>query len=416
MKLTIKAVGAAKPREKPYKLADGNGMFLLVNPNGSKYWRLKYYFNGKEKLLALGVYPEVSLTEARERTQQARRMLRDGLDPIQERRSLEAIESGNYVPSFKTVADDYIKARSGQWSERYANDARSIMKRDVFPFIGNKSVNNITPQEVLNLLRTIEQRGAVIQARKVRNRISEVFNYAIVIGHAKTNPAERLTMALQKPEHGHNPTIEPSEIPAFLDALEAYTGDFRVKAAIKLLMLTGLRTGELRGGKWSEIDFNAETWQIPAERMKMKRPHIVPLSRQAVSILQSLQDVAMSDLIFPNRLNVNKPINAGTLNNAIKLIGYGGRLTPHGLRHLLSTVLHDAGYPSNWIELTLAHADKNTIRSIYNHAQLLPQRREMLQSYADWLDSIRTDHAEPIQCHAAPICFPSPLTPGSHST
>lgn len=407
MKLTIKAVGAAKPREKPYKLADGNGMFLLVNPNGSKYWRLKYYFNGKEKLLSLGVYPEVSLKEARERTLSARMLLREGMDPSALRKQDRAAETANYTHTFKAMAYDYMSVRANQWSERYAKDVKSIMERNVIPTIGNKAVNQITPQEVLSILRKIEDRGALTQARKVRHRISEVFNYAIVTGISDRNPAEHLSMALQKPEHGHNPTIEPGEIPAFLDALEAYTGDFRVKAAIKLLMLTGLRTGELRGGKWSEIDFNAETWQIPAERMKMKRQHIVPLSRQAVSILQSLQDVAMSDLIFPNRLNVNKPINAGTLNNAIKLIGYGGRLTPHGLRHLLSTVLHDAGYPSNWIELTLAHADKNTIRSIYNHAQLLPQRKDMLQAYADYIDRLRAGNPEPLTPPATMIKFPS---------
>ncbi|HED2269041.1 MAG: tyrosine-type recombinase/integrase [Citrobacter freundii] len=409
MKLTARTIDTAKPKEKPYKLSDGAGLFLLVNPNGSKYWRVKYYHAGKERLLAVGVYPEVSLKEARERCLEARRLLRDGIDPVQHKHERKAAQATQEASTFQYIADEYIEHRARQWTERYTNDIRSIMRRDVFPVIGNKQISEIQPAEVLALLRTVEDRGAIIQARKVRQRIGEVFNYATATGRAERNPAGPLSAALQKPEHGHNPFIPVAEVPAFLDALESYTGSILVKYAIKLLMITGLRTVELRRATWSEIDFDDCLWNIPAEHMKKRRPHIVPLSSQAVAILCDVQELTgYGEIIFPGRSDMSKPINAGTLNNAIKLMGYGGRLTPHGLRHLLSTVLHDAGYPSILIELTLAHADQNTIRGTYNHAQLLPQRREMLQSYADWLDSIRTGQAEPLQVHQPePIRFPT---------
>lgn len=409
MKLTARAIDTAKPKEKPYKLSDGAGLFLLVNPNGSKYWRVKYYHEGKERLLAVGVYPEVSLKEARERCQEARRLLRDGIDPVKHKHERKAAQVTQEATTFQHIANEYIEHRSRQWTEKYTNDVKSIMRRDVYPFIGSKQISTIQPAEVLSLLRTVEDRGAIIQARKVRHRIGEVFNYATVTGRAEKNPADLLSAALQKPEHGHNPFISVAEVPAFLEALETYSGSILVKYAIKLLMLTGLRTVELRLGTWSEIDFDSGVWNIPPENMKKRRPHIVPLSRQAIAILRDVQELTgHGEVIFPGRSDMSKPMNAGTLNNAIKLMGYGGRLTPHGLRHLLSTVLHDAGYPSILIELTLAHADQNAMRATYNHAQLLPQRRDMLQEYADWLDRIQAREPEPMQGQrAAVIHFPT---------
>lgn len=408
-KLTDKAIKAAQPSDKQFKLHDGDGLYLLIHPNGSKYWRLRYFIDGKEKLTGIGKYPDMSLKEARERTYMLKMDVRRGIDPVQAKRAEKSAQVAELAQSFERIATDYMKHKQGRWSERYSNDVKSIMVRDVFPAIGSKPINGIRPADILALLQVVEQRGAVIQARKVRSRIMEVFNYAIALELCESNPAEKLANVLQRPEHGHNPFLQGDEIPAFLDALERYNGSEIIKSALWLITFTGCRTIEARLAEWKEFDLAAGIWSRPASHMKSKRDHVVPLPRQAIAMLERLKEhTGFCGLVFPGRLDLSKPINPQSLNNALYLMGYKDRLTPHGIRSTISTLLYDAGYAGNLIESQLSHIDQNTVRRAYNHAEYIDQRREMMQNLADWYDTIRqTGQGEPMNRPDTPIQFPS---------
>ncbi|BBT72356.1 tyrosine-type recombinase/integrase [Enterobacter roggenkampii] len=393
MKLNARQVDTAKPKDKPYKLADGGGLYLLVNPNGARYWRLKYRVAGKEKLLALGVYPDVTLADARAKRDEAKRGIAGGIDPSEAKREEKIARELNVRNTFQEIACEWHSSKLYKWSEGYASDIMEAFNKDVFPYIGKKPISEIKPLELLNVLRRMEGRGATEKAKKVRQRCGEVFRYAIVTGRAEYNPAPDLTSAMQGHESKHYPFLNTSELPTFFEALSGYSGSMLVVLAARLLIITGLRTGELRGATWQEIDADAAVWEIPAERMKMRRPHIVPLSLQAQAIIMRIREMTgRYPYIFPGRNDPRKTMSEASINQVFKRIGYAGRVTGHGFRHTMSTILHEQGYNTAWIETQLAHVDKNSIRGTYNHAQYLDGRREMLQWYADYMDAL--EHRE----------------------
>ncbi|CAM8483907.1 Integrase/recombinase, includes phage integrase [Citrobacter freundii] len=393
MKLNARQVDTAKPKDKPYKLADGGGLYLLVNPNGARYWRLKYRVAGKEKLLALGVYPDVTLADARAKRDEAKRGIAGGIDPNEAKREEKIAREANVRNTFQEIACEWHSSKLYKWSEGYASDIMEAFNKDVFPYIGKKPIAEIKPLELLNVLRRMEGRGATEKAKKVRQRCGEVFRYAIVTGRAEYNPAPDLTSAMQGHESSHYPFLNAPELPAFFEALSRYSGSELVVLAARLLIITGLRTGELRGATWQEIDVDAAVWEIPAERMKMRRPHIVPLSLQAQAIIMRIREMTgRYPYIFPGRNDPRKTMSEASINQVFKRIGYAGRVTGHGFRHTMSTILHEQGYNTAWIETQLAHVDKNSIRGTYNHAQYLDGRREMLQWYADYMDVL--EHGE----------------------
>ncbi|HFO6081300.1 TPA: tyrosine-type recombinase/integrase [Escherichia coli] len=315
MALTARQVETARPKEKDYKLSDERGLYLLVKTTGARYWRLKYRIAGKEKKLALGVYPDVSLAEARIKRDDARKIISEGGDPGEKKR-----------------------------------------------------------KEKL---------------RKVRQYCNQIFRYAIATGRATVNPASELTSTLAAPKAAHFPHLRADELPVFLRKLAEYHGSPVTRMATNLLLLTGLRTIELRSAEWSEIDFDNALWTIPESRMKMRRKHVVPLSRQVTDILQQLKTFSgQYRLVFPGRCDINKPMSEASINMVLKRIGYDGRATGHGFRHTMSTILHEQGFNSAWIEMQLAHVDKNSIRGTYNHALYIDGRREMMQWYADYIDSL----------------------------
>lgn len=389
MKLNARQVDAAKPREKPYKLADGAGLYLEVVPSGSRYWRMKYRFNGKEKRMAFGVYPAVSLAQARALRDEAKKKLAEGIDPSFAKKEEKLVRDVQLNNTFQAVALEWHGTKVSRWSEGYASDIIEAFNKDIFPYIGQQPVNEIKPLVLLNVLRRMESRGATEKAKKVRQRCSEVFRYAIVTGRAEYNPAADLTSAMSGHESKHYPFLTVEELPDFFKALSGYTGSPLVVLAARLLILTGVRTGELRGAFWSEFDLEKAVWEIPAERMKMKRPHLVPLSTQALEIVQQLKVMSgQYPLVFPGRNDPRKTMSEASINQVFKRIGYTGKVTGHGFRHTMSTILHEEGFNTAWIETQLAHVDKNAIRGTYNHALYLEGRREMMQWYADYIDNI----------------------------
>ncbi|HAM4196627.1 TPA: tyrosine-type recombinase/integrase [Escherichia coli] len=388
MKLNARQVDAAKPREKAYKLADGAGLYLEVVPSGSRYWRMKYRFNGKEKRMAFGVYPAVSLAQARALRDDAKKKLAEGIDPSLAKKEEKLVRDVQLNNTFQAVALEWHGTKVSRWSEGYASDIIEAFNKDIFPYIGQQPVNEIKPLVLLNVLRRIESRGATEKAKKVRQRCSEVFRYAIVTGRAEYNPAADLTSAMSGHESKHYPFLTVEELPDFFKALAGYTGSPLVVLAARLLILTGVRTGELRGAFWSEFDLEKAVWEIPAERMKMKRPHLVPLSTQALEIVQQLKVMSgQYPLVFPERNDPRKTMSEASINQVFKRIGYTGRVTGHGFRHTMSTILHEEGFNTAWIETQLAHVDKNAIRGTYNHALYLEGRREMMQWYADYINA-----------------------------
>lgn len=389
MKLNARQVETAKPKDKPYKLSDGGGLFLLVNTSGSRYWRLKYRVAGKEKLLSIGVYPTVSLADARFKRDEAKRLLASGGDPSQEKQQEKQAKKVSVENTFEQIAREWYQRRYDRWSESYRSEMMVTFEKDVFPYIGHRPINEIKPLELLAVLTKLEQRGATEKMGKVRQRCGEVWRYAVITGRAEYNPAPDLASATVTHKRKHYPHLTVPEIPEFMAKLNSYNSSLQVKLALKLLILTGTRPGELRQAEWSEFDFDKSLWEIPASKMKMRRPHLIPLSQQALAILEQLKPISERyQFVFPGRSQHTKPISEMTLNVLMRRIGYGGRATGHGFRHTMSTILHEQGYNTAWIELQLAHVDKNSIRGTYNHAQYLEARREMLQWYADYMDAL----------------------------
>ncbi|MFM8330887.1 MAG: tyrosine-type recombinase/integrase [Candidatus Methylumidiphilus sp.] len=385
----------AKPQDKPYKLTDGKGLYLLVNPNGGKLWRMNYRHDGKQKTLALGVYPEIALAKARERLEDARRLLANGIDPSAERKAVKQARQDGIRNAFEAVALEYFAVRGKDWSERHRTRLEADMRRDIFPWLGDRPIQDITAPELLKCLNRIVARGAEETARRAREVCGSVFRYGMATGRANADPSQALKGALPAANPKHHAAItEPKAVGELLRTIEGYTGSPIVRAALKLAPLVFLRPGELAQAEWAEFDLDAGEWRLPAERMKMDSKHIVPLSRQAVEILRDLRPLTGHQThVFPHARNRGQSMSRESVRAALVRMGYGpdsdSPMTAHGFRGMASTLLHEQGWPSDMIERQLAHAERNKIKAAYNHAEHLPERRRMMQAWADYLDGLK---------------------------
>ncbi|HGO5397603.1 TPA: tyrosine-type recombinase/integrase [Klebsiella oxytoca] len=387
MKLTVKKIESAKPAEKPFKIFDGGGLYVLINPNGSKLWRLKYRLAGKEKTFSIGKFPDVSLSDARAKAAEARKKISDGQDPVASRRIEEVGDDGN---TFQAVALEWYQRKQRGWSEPYAKAVLSKMEAELFPVIGHLPVGDVRPVALLKVMHKVED-YAPSTAAKMRRWCNDIFNWAIVTERAQANPASALGVAMSGYKSTHYPFLIEPEIPAFFRKLE----DFRYTSAatyraLRLLMYVGLRPVEQSGAEWSEIDLDAALWEIPKERMKKSRPHLIPLARQVVELLKEIREESGGHrYVFPNYRDRTRPMTSTAVLQLIYRMGYTTKASAHGWRHTFSTILNEKGFNRDWIEMQIAHVDRNNTRGTYNHALYIDGRREMMQWYADHLDRLR---------------------------
>lgn len=384
MPLTDTQIRREKPTDKPRKLSDGGGLYLLVNQTG-KYWRWKYRFEGKEKVMALGVYPEVALAEARQAHQAGRKLLATGVDPVVDRRQ----QATQVKTTFQQIAQAWWEHWSPSRSERHAEYVKRRLETDVFPAIGKRPIDEVQAPELVQMLKAIESRGALDIAKRSLQTCGQVFRYAIAHGHATRNPATEIkpndVLTSRKKEHYAH--LDAKELPELLLKIEAYQGSSVTRLAMKLMAMTFVRTSELIKAQWKEFDLDNARWDIPAEHMKIKRPHIVALSTQAVQLLRTLHTLTgHRALLFPGDRNHERPMSNNTILKALERMGYKRRMTGHGFRSIASTVLHEQGWPHDHIELQLAHQERNDTSAAYNHALYLAPRAQMMQAWSDYLD------------------------------
>lgn len=380
--LTIKQIDAAKPKDKPYRLLDSNGLYLYVPVSGKKVWQLRYKIDGKEKVLTVGKYPLMSLQEARDKAWLARKDVSVGVDPV------KAKKLSTKDNSFGAIYQEWYEHKKQVWSEGYGVELARMFKDDILPLIGEMEIQDIEPMQILEVIRRFEERGAMERANKARRRCGEVFRYAIVTGRAKYNPAPDLADAMKGYRKKNYPFLPADQIPAFNKALSGFSGSIISKVATEVLQYTALRTKELRSMQWSNVDFETRTITIAAEVMKGRRIHLVPMSSQVASLLEFIKPITspVSDFVFAGRTDKKKPISENAVLLVIRQIGYEGLASGHGFRHQFSTIMNEHEWPADAIEKQLAHANSGSIRGIYNHAQYLDKRREMMQWWADYID------------------------------
>ncbi|MFL1491220.1 tyrosine-type recombinase/integrase [Pseudomonas antarctica] len=389
MPLSDTAIRTAKPRDKLYRLTDANGLCLEVTTTGSKLWRYRYRFNGGAKMLALGAYPAVTLLKARQLRDGARQLLIEGIDPGEQKKTAKQAQRVEGL-TFETLAREWFAYNAPRWAESTTYKAKLYLENDLIPGIGSRSVKTITRPDLVELVRKVEARGTLNAAGKIRQWLHQIFRYGLAKGVVDANPATDLSVVAAPPKAArHHPHVTFAELPELLAKSEAANIHSLTRHAIRLLTLTAVRPGELRQAPWAEFDLERATWTIPAERMKARRPHIVPLPRQAVAILRQLQEVTGRYALVFAGANPDRPMSENTVNKALRVMGYEGRQTGHGFRHLLSTELNGRGYNKDWIERQLAHGDSDEIRGTYNHAAYVQQRREMMQAWADSIDALR---------------------------
>lgn len=392
--LTNAAITAARPKQKPYKLADGGGLYLLVVPGGGRWWRLKFRVDGSEKLLSLGVYPAVSLKQARERRDEARRDLANGIDPGAKRRS----ERDSAGDSFEAIAREWFEKFSPSWVPGHSGKLIRRLELYIFPWLGSRPIAKITAPDLLSCLRRIESRGALETAHRALQVCGRVFRYAVATGRAVHDPSGALRGALPPAGENHHASFtDPGKIGELLRAIDSYDGSIVVRGALRLAPIVFVRPGELRAAEWSEIDFAANEWRIKAERMKMRVQHIVPLSRQAIEILSDLQPLTgPGRFVFPSARTHNRPLSDNALLAALRRMGFEqGVVSVHGFRSTASTILNEQGWHRDAIERQLAHGERDAVRAAYNYAEHLPERRKMMQAWADHLDDLRAKTSVP---------------------
>jgi integrase len=390
MALTDLAVKKAKATDKPYKLADSQGLFVLVNPSGSKLWRWKYRVSGREKLMALGAYPEVSLDKAREQRNSARKQLKGDVDPMVARKETRRAKALALEQSFQSIARAWWQKWKGARSERHADYVIKRLEADVFPDIGARPISELQSPDLVLMVKKIEARGALDIAKRSLQTCGQIFRYAIAHGLCSRNPVAdiRPSDILGSRKVVNFARIEVKELPELLRRIEAYQGAPATRLALKIMANTFVRTSELIHARWEEFDFDGARWTIPAERMKMRTPHIVPLSSQVLETLRVLQLVTASSLfLFPGERDHEKPMSNNTLLGALKRMGYKGRMTGHGFRGVASTALHEQGFRHEHIEIQLAHQERDEVSAAYNYAQYLKDRAKMMQHWSDYLDS-----------------------------
>ena len=391
MPLTDVKIRNAKPADKPQRLWDGGGLYLEVSPAGGRLWRLKYRFQGKEKVLALGKWDAVSLREARERRDDRKKALARGIDTAAQRRAAKREAAGRAANSFEAVAREWYEKQAKVWVTHHAADVLRRLEANLFPELGDSPIAEITAPSLLATVGKIEKRGAHDLAHRVLQVASQVFRYGVATGRCDRDPAPDLRGALTPHKAKNQAAVRLDDVPALLRAIGDYDkiGDRQTGLALRLLALTFVRTGELIGAQWDEVDLDGAAWIVPAERMKMRTEHVVPLSRQALDVLGELKSLAgASRYVLPGR-NPDKPISNNTMLFALYRLGYKRQMTGHGFRSIASTLLNESGkFRPDVIERQLAHCERNAVRGAYNRAVHLPERRAMMQAYADMLDAL----------------------------
>jgi len=388
MALTDTEIKRSKPKDKAYSHNDSGGLYLWVTPSGGKLWRWAYRFEGREKLMSLGKYPAVTLALARERHGEGRRLVALGIDPMAQRKAEKTSERIATENSFASVAAKWLEHWQEGKSHRHVDSTRRRLAANILPSLGARPIAEIEAPEIAAMVRLIESRGARDIAKRAMETAGQVFRYAIAHGFAKRNPATEIRPRdiLRAARKVNYARIDARELPNLLRQIEIYPGKHVTRLAIKLIALTFVRTGELIGATWSEFDLEVARWEIPAERMKMRTPHIVPLSRQALEVLKLLRDLSEgSPWLFPGDRSAGKPMSNNTILKALERMGYKGRMTGHGFRGLASTILHEQGYPHEHIELQLAHAPRNAVSAAYNYALHLKARAKLMEDWADFL-------------------------------
>lgn len=399
MPLTNTAVQNAKPREKAYKLADGGGLFLAIMPNGSRYWRYKYRFHGKEKLLALGVYPTVSLLEAREKRLAAQKLLQAGIDPSAQKQDDKRQAVFKAENSFESVAEEWHRTNRNKWTASHADGLWRRLALHAMPCIGRKPIGDIKALELLEMIRRIEKHDKTETSHRLLQSCNAIFRYAVLTGRIEYNPASDLKGALKPHKAENYPSLKPRELPEFLSKLAVADTTALNMLAIRMLLLTFVRQGELRRARWEDFDFAAKEWHIPAEIMKMRERHIVPLSWQTLALLDELKPISgEGEYLFPSQQRRRHPVmSENTINKVLRGMGYQGRLVGHGFRSIASTVLNEQGFRSDVIERQLAHAERNKVRAAYNRAEYLSERHQMMQHWADYLDAVAAGHGKVVR-------------------
>lgn len=391
--LTDVATRQAKSKDKPYKISDSGGLYLLIKSTG-KYWRMNYRFAGKQKTLAIGVYPEISLREARRKRDDAKEQLAKDTDPslikaIKKHEARHAVEN-----TFQAIAMEWHAKNIHNWAASTAHNIKRYLEKDIFPWLGNRTIKDIGAPDLLAVLRKIESRGAHEKAQRCREYVGRVFRYAVATGRAERDPSNDLRGALTPVKVKHHASItDPKAIGALLRSIKGFNGSFITKCALQLAPLVFVRPGELRHAEWQEIFFDKVQWRIPDYKMKMRQLHIVPLSKQAIKILQSIHPLTGNGkYVFPSIRSISRPMSENTINGALRRMGYEkNEMTGHGFRSMASTLLHEHDWQHAAIERQLAHSERNKVSAAYNYAEYLTVRSEMMQWWADYLDELAAD-------------------------
>lgn len=392
MPLNTLDIKNAKPADRPYKKADGQGLTLLVQPDGGRFWRFRYRHAGKEQMLSFGQWPDVSLAEARQLREEARAKLRAGINPGAFRKQARAqamVSAGN---TFRAVAEEWLEMHRADWRVSHMTRVESQLKNDILPAIGERPIADISPAEVLAIAKKIEKRDALDQARRALQRMTAIFGLAVRTLRCDGNPARELTGVIKNRKVQHHAALTLDQLPDFLQRLDALTAGDETKAAMEMLILTAGRSGEVRGMCWSEIELEAKLWRVPAVRMKMDTDHLVPLSSQALAVLERMRPLTgTGTLVFPSPSRPRTPLTANALLMALRRMGYQtGEITMHGFRATFSTTMNELGYNPDWIERALAHVPGDKIRAAYHRAQYLEERHQLLKAWADLIDSKRS--------------------------
>jgi integrase len=389
MKLTATEISKAKPKTKPYRMSDGRGLYLLVTPTGGKLWRWKYRYKGIEKLMSFGRFPDIPLAATRDQLAEQRRILASGVDPMTQRKSTKATAAGSVENSFQSIALQWLDHWSDGKSPRHVDYVRRRLESDIYPRLGARPIAEIEAPELVAMAKAIQDRGARDIAKRALEMTGQIFRYGIAHGFAKRNPVSDFKPSdVLKSAHKVNyACVDAKELPSLLRAIEVYQGTHVTRLAMKIMALSFVRTSELIGARWEEFDMAESRWNIPAERMKMRTPHIVPLATQTLETLEMLKELTgASEFLFPGDRNPKRPMSNNTILGALKRMGYQGLMTGHGFRGLASTILHEQGYDHEHIELQLAHAPRNAMSATYNHALYLEPRAKMMQDWADFLE------------------------------
>lgn len=402
MPLSDTSIRNAKPSDKPRKLADGGGLYIEVAPSGGKWWRFKYRFEGKEKRVSLGIYPDVGLKDAREKHAEARKLLAAGVDPSANKKATKAAQGERSANSFEVVAREWFDKHAPNWKENHSSKIIRRLEVDIFPWLGGTPIGEIVAPDLLAAVRRIENRGALETAHRALANCGQVFRYAIATGRAQRDTAADLRGALPPVKEKHHASItDPKAIGELLRDIEGYQGAFVTRCALRLAPLVFLRPGELRKAEWLEIDLDKAEWRIPADRMKMNAVHIVPLSSQAVAILRELHPLTGAGLyVFTGARTTTRPMSENAILGALRRMNYTtDEMTGHGFRSMASTLLNEQGFNRDAIERQLAHAERDGVRAAYNYAEYLPDRKRMMQHWADYLDRLKVG-ADVVQLRA----------------